>query len=196
VVTGAHFLRDDLTSTLVAAGLFSLFAVPPGYVLGWLTGLLHFRRQTLAWRFAISVPVSISAVPILAYWLDLVGGQVAVWIALALCWIAFAALFVGDARRGEIRFGRPSGFSIAFVLLAVVWAAVAFFSLVDLPIGGDRLYTSVTSADQNYRTAFTDAITRTGIAHPVNPLGYLDGPAPFRYHYFWFILCSLVDRAG
>jgi len=25
---------------------------------------------------------------------------------------------------------------------------------------------------------------------------YLDGPVPLRYHYFWFILCSLVDQAG
>ncbi len=82
---GAHFLRDDVISTLVAVVLFSLFAVPPGYVLGWLTGLLNFRRQSLAWRFAISVPVSISAVPILAYWLDKLGGSVAVWIACFRC---------------------------------------------------------------------------------------------------------------
>ena len=73
---------------------------------------------------------------------------------------------------------------------------MAFGSLVDLPVGGDRLYTSVTSADQAYRTAFTDTVTRTSIAHPINPLGYLDGPAPLRYHYFWFILCSLVDQVG
>ena len=48
----AHFLRDDILSTVLATGLVSaLFAIPPGYVLGWLTGLLDFRRQTLAWRF-------------------------------------------------------------------------------------------------------------------------------------------------
>ncbi len=84
------------------------------------------------------------------------------------------------------------------MLLAILWAAVAFGSLVDLPIGGDRLYTSTTSWDQTYRTSFTDAITRTGIAHPVNPIGYVDGPAPLRYHYFWFVLCSLagIKRVG
>jgi hypothetical protein len=196
-MTGAHFLRDDLISTLLATTLFSLLAVPPGYMLGCLTGLLDFRRQTLAWRFVISVPVSISVVPILAYWLDLLGGRTSVWIALAVCWIGFAGVFFADARRGEFHLSRiPSRASIAFVLLTVAWAVVAFGSLVDLPVGGDRLYTSVTSADQNFRTAFTDAVTRTSIAHPINPLGYLDGPAPLRYHFFWFALCSLADQLG
>ncbi|MCU1335578.1 MAG: hypothetical protein JWO19_1159 [Bryobacterales bacterium] len=188
-MTGAHFLRDDFISTLLASALFALFAVPPGYVLGWLTGLLNFRRQTLAWRFAISVPVSISAVPVLTYWLDKLGGPMVVWVTFAVCWIVFAGLVAADAHP-------QSRIPIAFVLLAVLWAAAAFGSLVDLPLGGDRLYASVTSWDQTYRTSVTDAITRTGFAHPVNPLGYVDGPAPLRYHYFWFILSSLVDQAG
>lgn len=194
-MSGAQFLRDDLISTVLATGLFTLFAVPPGYVLGWLTGFLNFRKQMLAWRFAISVPVSLSTVPIVAYWLDLMAGRVAVWAAFVVLWIVFTGLVVADACRGEIRV-RPalSGVSVAFILIAIVWAGVAFGSLVDLPIGGDRLYTSVTAADQSYRTAFTDAVTRTGISHPVNPLGYVNGPAPLRYHYFWFILCSLVDQ--
>jgi len=194
---GANLLREDFISTVLASLLFSLFAVPPGYVLGWFSGLLDFRKQTLAWRFTISVPVSLSTVPIGAYWVDLMGGRVAVWGAFVVLWVMFGGLVVADARRGEIRLGGAvSRVSIAFVALAVAWAAVAFGSLVDLPIGGDRLYTSVTAADQTYRTAFTDAITRTGISHPVNPLGYVDGPAPLRYHYFWFILCSLVDQMG
>ena len=60
-MTGAHFLRDDFVSTLLAAGLFLLFAVPQGYTLAWLTGLLDFRKLTLAWRFVISVPISIAS---------------------------------------------------------------------------------------------------------------------------------------
>jgi len=195
-MTAAHFLRDDFVSTLLAAGLFLLFAVPPGYILGWLTGLLDFRKQTLAWRFVISVPVSISVVPILAYWLDLLGGRPTVWTGFAIGWVVFAGVLVGDLRRNEIRIAPLSKSCIAFILLAMAWAVIAFGSLVDLPLGGDRLYLSITTWDQSYRVPFTDTITRTGIAHPVNPMFYLDGPVPLRYHYFWFILCSLVDQAG
>ena len=52
----AHtFWRDDIISTAIGTWTpFAVRRVPPGYVLGWLTGLLHFRRQTLAWRLAIS----------------------------------------------------------------------------------------------------------------------------------------------
>src|SRR5207244_509580 len=115
--------------------------------------------------------------------------------ALGLCSAGFAAILVADLRRGNIRFGVPSKASVPFLLMALAWVVLALASLTDAPVG-DRLYLSVTAADQSYRTAFTDAVTRTGIAHPVNPLGYINGPAPLRYHYFWFVLCSLVDQVG
>src|SRR6185503_3153029 len=129
-MTGAHFLRDDFVSTLLAAGLFLLFAVPPGYILGWLTGLLDFRRLTPARRFVISVPVSISVVPILAYWLDLLGGGPTFWAAFAIVWVAFAGLMADDFRHGEIRLAPLSKSSIAFIVLTIAWAVIAFGSLV------------------------------------------------------------------
>ena len=46
-MTGAHFLRDDVISTLFSTGLSLLLAVPPGYVVAWFTGLLNFRRGRL-----------------------------------------------------------------------------------------------------------------------------------------------------
>lgn len=196
-MTGAHFLREDVNATLLAIALFSLFAIPPGYVLSRLTGVLDFRQLTLAWRLVVSIPVSLSAIPMLAYWLDLVSGRVAVWFFFVSLWVSFVVLILLDYRRGEIRFSRrwPKGTNLC-ILLASAWAVLAFGSLVDIPIGGDRLYTSVTSSDQSYRTSFTDAVTRTSIAHPVNPTGFVGGAAPLRYHYFWFVMCSLVDQAG
>ena len=195
-MTSEHFFRSDVSSTLLAVVLFALFSIPLGYLLSWTAGLLNFRRLTLAWRLVVSIPVSLSAWPILAYCLDRLAGSVAVWLAFGLCGVAFLMILVSDTRRGETRLGLPSRDSIPFLLLTVAWVALVFASLVDLPLDHNRLYLSVTAADQSYRTAFTDAITRTSISHPVNPLGYLDGPAPLRYHYFWFILCSLVDQAG
>src|SRR5690348_1201137 len=106
-MTSTYFYQTDLISTLLAIVVFALFSVPPGYVLSRISGLLDFRRQPLAWRLIISIPVSLSACPILAYWLDRMAGPPAVWFAFALCWAVFAIFIVRDARNGEIRFTSP-----------------------------------------------------------------------------------------
>ncbi len=82
----------------------------------------------------------------------------------------------------------------AAYLIPIAWLVIVLFSLVDLQLG-NRLYFNVSSFDHSLRTEFTHAITRTGVP-PQNPLFDLGFTAPLRYHYFWFILCSLVERAG
>ena len=191
-----HILRQDLIVSLAATGLFTFIAFIPGYVLSWIADLLDFRSQTAGWRFVIAVPVSIAACPILAYWIDKLAGRTAVWVAFSLCWCGFAILMAGSIRRAGFRWRMPSKSSAIFTLVALLWIVIALGSVVDIPLGPDRLYASITAADQAYRTAFTDSVTRTGISHPVNPLYRVDGTAPLRYHYFWFILCSLVDQLG
>jgi len=191
-----HFLREDLMGSLAAVGLFALIAFVPGYVISWIADVLDFRSQGAGWRFVIAVPVSIAACPILAYWIDKLAGRTAVWVAFSLCWCAFAILVARSFHRAGFRWRAPSRSSLTFALVALLWIAIVLGSLLDIPLGHDRLYTSITGADQSYRTAFTDSVTRTGISHPVNPLYNIDGPAPLRYHYFWFILCSLVDQLG
>ncbi len=190
-----HFIRADLAGTLIGVCLFSLVALIPGYAVSWAANVLDFRSQTAVWKFVISVPVSIAVCPMLAYWADSLAGRAGVWTAFALCWAAFAALLTRAIWARRVRFHPPSRMTMVFAFLAVLWIALVLGSALDLRIG-NRLYASVTSADQSYRTAFTDAITRTGIAHPRNPYYSVDGPAPLRYHYFWFILCSLVNQLG
>ena len=188
-----HLIRADLDGTLIAICLFSLVAFVPGYVMSWVANVLDFRSQTAGWRFVISVPVSIAICPLLAYWVDGLADRAAVWTLFALCWLAFAVLFVAAISNRQIVFHLPSRMTVAFAFILILWIALVLGSALDLQFG-DRLYASVTSADQAFRVALTDAITRTGIAHPKNPYYYVDGPAAVRYHYFWFILCSLVDQ--
>ena len=191
-----HFLREDLISTFAAIGVSAFIAFIPGYVLSWIANILDFRSQTEGWRFVIAVPVSIAACPILAYWIDKLAGRMAVWAAFSVCWCGFAVLIISSLRKTGFRWQLTSKNSVTFGLVALLWIAVVLGSLVDIPLGTDRLYTSITAADQSYRTAFTDSVTRTSISHPLNPLYRIDGPAQLRYHYFWFILCSLVDQLG
>ena len=80
------------------------------------------------------------------------------------------------------------------LVVAVAWFAIGIFSLIDLQIG-EKLYFPVVSYDNTLRTAITAAISRTGVP-PQNPYFFPGNPVALRYHYFWFLLCSLIDQAG
>src|SRR5690606_16677857 len=80
------------------------------------------------------------------------------------------------------------------LLAALIWIFIGTFSLIDLQVG-QRLYFSVTSYDYTKNISVTDAITRTGVP-PVNPSFRPGYDVPLFYYYFWFMMCSLVDRVG
>lgn len=190
-----NYTAIDLTGTLLATLLFAAVLVPPGYVLAWATNLAKFRALDARWRFLLSVPLGIAVCPITIYLLDFAYPPL-VWAALAASWIVFIVLWCGQ-------FGHPSLLSswrafripLAAVLIVLAWATVAIGSLIDLQFN-NRLDPSIVIYDHSLRTAVTDAITRTSFSHPSNPTYHVNGPAALRYHFFWFMLCSLVDRLG
>lgn len=190
-----NFTAIDLAGTLIALLLFGPVLIAPGYVIAWIVNLFRFRTLDAPWRFVLSLPLSIALCPIVIYLLDLVYTPL-VWAGFAASWIAFAALWCGG-------FGHPSLLAslprfrvpVAAVLIATTWTTIAVGSLIDLQID-DRLDTSIVAFDHTLRTAMTDAITRTGFSHPANPYYYIHKPANLRYHYFWFMLCSVVDQLG
>src|SRR5579863_6056398 len=187
-----NFMIADLLGTSAAFFLFTLVIFVPGYVLGWLADLFSFRRRSRLARFAIAVALSVGVSPILTYllwhW-----SIAAVWSLYAACWIGFLALIVRERR---IWFSRPAISKRVAIVLAIVagWVVLGLVCLVDLQIG-DRLYYPTGAYDYTLRTTITAAITRTGIP-PHNPYFFPGRPFLLRYHYFWFILCSLVDQLG
>ncbi len=134
--------------------------------------------------------------PILLYWSARAGGASGIWVLYACFWVAGLALLCG--RFGHESFGRSirqlSNIPVSSVVIALLWFAIAICALADLQIG-DRLYYSVMTYDHGFRTELTDAITRTGIP-PANPFQFTSGPTPMRYHYFWYAICSFVERMG
>jgi hypothetical protein len=183
-----NFTASDIVATSVAFVLFSLFAFVPGYVLSWALDLLGFRSRTVLGRFVISVPVSIAAFPVLTY-LAWHWSLTAVWVLHGVCWLAFCVLLFD-------RWKRPM-LSRRIVILCVIgaaWVVVGMFCLIDLQIK-NRLYFPTVSYDYMLRVAITSSITRSGVP-PNNPYFSLGQAFPLRYHYFWFLPCSLVDRLG
>jgi len=165
-----------------------LFAFAPGYTFGWFTNVFEFRRCRLATRIAAAVPISIGLSPIVAYslwriWLPLV------WIVFGASGIACAALLASDWRSRKLGLSRSGRWVLG---IAAGWLVVGALSLIDIQLG-NRLYFPFSTYDHQTRAAFTAALTRDGVP-PHNPFFFAGQPAPLRYHYFWLILCSLVNR--
>jgi hypothetical protein len=187
-----NFFLSDLIATSAAFCLFALFLFVPGYVFGWLLDIFGFRRRSLRARLAMSTPLSIGICPILTYLLWR-WSLPAVWTMYAGCWIAFLALLVHDRC---LWLSRPRISKTVGILLAIVagWVVVGMLCLVDMQIG-DRLYFPSIAYDYMLRTAVTASITHTGVP-PYNPYFFPGHPALLRYHYFWYLPCSLVDQLG
>ena len=190
VVPIHHFMAEDLAGSLLAIGVLPLVVWVPGYALAWLLDLFEFRRRTAAFRAAFSVPLSIAVCPIVTYLLGRFGSMSAVWTFYIAAAALVSILGWRAARRG--RFVRPKGWGV-FAAAALVWLGVALFSLIDWQIG-NRLYYPANALDYSLRAALTHSIGATGIP-PQSPLFLPPGhPVALRYHYFWLLLLSLVNR--
>jgi hypothetical protein len=187
-----NFTLTDISASLAAVCLFPLFVLIPGYAVAWLLDLFEFRRRTVLFRAVLSVPLSISIAPILSY----LSGR---YLSMSVVWALYAAswLYVGVVAFKGRNAGAPRTPARAWRMPAAilsVWTALALFSLVDLQLGG-KLYYSTIALDYSVRAQFIHSLSSTGIP-PVNPFFFPGHGEPLRYHYFWLILCSLVDVAG
>jgi hypothetical protein len=189
-----NFMIDDLIGSLKAIGLFPLFVLVPGYATAWLLRLFEFRQRTTAFRIALSIPLSMAICPIATYLTGRFGSMNAVWVFYAVAAIYFLAVSLGQLRKAiPRRFGLPRDLRI-FAIISAVWLAVAIFSLIDIQ-NGDRLYYPANAYDNSVHTEFIHSISATGIP-PQNPFYLAGPPATLRYHYFWLLMCSLVESAG
>jgi hypothetical protein len=192
----SNFTVADLVGSICGVLLFLPLMTAPGYTAAWFSNALGFRSLAFSWRVLISIPLSLALSPILTYWLGSLMGWTGVWgfyaCASLLCALLLAGFF--GHRRLSACFSELGSVPRTAYALAAIWLAVSVISLVDVQIG-HRLYFSGSVYDHSVRTAITDAITRTGV-RPFNPFYDLGSLAPLRYHYFWFIACSLIDRLG
>jgi len=192
-VTPAHFTAEDVKASFLAVCLFPAFLVFPGYGIAKVFDLFDFGRRTLAFRMVASVPLSMAITPILTYLLGRVSGT-AVWVMYAAFALYFLASIVPDLRRGRWHPTPLSRETLIFMGIAVVWLVIAILSLVDLQFGNKNYYSTL-AMDYSLRTSFVQSISATGIP-PNNPFFSPGQVYPLRYHYFWLLLCSLIDQLG
>ncbi len=181
----AHFMRDDLAGVALATLLFGLLFIPPGFAIAWAFNLLSFRTISTGWRIVSGLAISVAMVPAIEFLLWTYLTLAAVWVFHLAAAVVCAGLMF---RSGKFSFPRWTAMA-AFAWLAIVWA-----SGIDLQIG-NRLFPSVLIYDYNVRSAMIDGITKLGV--PAKNALYFPGHLELlRYHYFWFLPCALVERAG
>lgn len=180
----------DVLGCLRDVAAFAAVLLAPGYCLAWGCNLMGFRARTLGQRLAWAVALSFAAMTIVSILLAKAVSLTAVcWLAGA-CAVGCAMLLAREmwSRRHSLTSKwRPIGGYIA-----AAWALFAIFELVDVGVGS-RLFFSVTVFDHALRTAFVDAVMRTGVP-PSNPLFWPGHAAPMRYYYFWYVLTAVAAK--
>jgi hypothetical protein len=181
----AHFMRDDLTGVALATVLLGLLLIPPGFTIAWIFDLLNFRASSPAWKIVLGLGVSVAMVPAIDFLLWNYLTVAAAWVFHLLALVACAVLI----SRG----GKPA-FPKWVIVTGFVWLAIVYASGIDLQIG-NRLFPSVMVYDYNVRSSVIDAIARLGLPAK-NPFYFPGHFEALRYHYFWFVVSALVERAG
>ncbi len=190
-MTPTHsFMLADLGQSLAAVCLFPLFVFVPGYVLAWLSNLAQFRQRSTAFRLTLSVPLSISICPILIYLVGRFASMQFAWGIFAAVWLCFLVIVARQARP----FAFLSRSALPFAIVVALWTALAVSSLIDLQ-WRHKVYFSTVVLDYSVRTQFIHSITATGVP-PANPFFYPGHAVPIRYHYFWLLVCSMVEQMG
>jgi hypothetical protein len=189
----------DFGTALKAFAVFSFFMVAPGYVAGWLSDACGFRKGSALRQAALTVPLSVSVVPILVYlpWRFL--SIRAVWVVMATVGAAFLVIVAMELREASrrpaaFRWQRRAAWIVGLTAVAV-WMLIGLGSLLDLRIG-NRLYRSVTVYDYLSRIPIANSISHQDKLPAITPFLTLREPVPLRYHYFWPMVCGLITVAG
>lgn len=189
---GDALTRGDILGCLRGVAAFAPVLLAPGYCLAWACDFIGFRKRAIGERIAWGVAISFAVMTIAAVELGKYGSLSAVcWLA-GLCGLGFTAIVLCDSWK------RPPGvigeWNLWAMGIAAAWILFVVAELVDVGVG-DRLYLSVTIFDHALRTAFVNAVMRTGVP-PANPLFLPGHAAPMRYYYFWYVSTAVAARLG
>lgn len=178
----------DISRIVVAFLLFIPLLLLPGYCIAAAADLWRIRTQSFVAQCAISLTLSTAVMPIVTFllWTRTFALVVALYVTAA----ALSLILAVHHRKQMPRLALPW----SLIAVACAWSVLALASLVDMP-AAHGLYPTVLSLDHSFRTEFVAAAARAHTLPPASPF-FLDAgrPVPFRYHYFWFMLCGAVSR--
>jgi hypothetical protein len=191
-----NFTLHDVIGFLTGSILFGFIFIPPGFVAGYTFDLFDFRTRKWITRFGFSLLLSSAITPAIFFLTYRIVSETFTYVIL----FAFAALFLlqlfGESGYkfifSEIK---ENKYARVFAGITIGWVIFVLISLMDIQ-WGNKLYFNITAFDYQTRVSVIDAITRTGVP-PINPSYHPGEPVKLTFlYYFWYILCSLVDKLG
>ena len=148
--------------------------------------------ERIFWSVPLSVAVSTIASVLIGKFLSLTA-VVVFFLAGAALWLAIVGKEWLQLRRAGKKWNigwHPLGGTA--LAMAILWIAVAVFSLVDLE-SNHHLFMNLAMLDQSYRIDWTGSVLRTGVP-PANPLYLYEHPVVMRNYYFWYVICAAVAK--
>ncbi len=182
------YMLRDIGGSLWGVVVFALALIAPGYVTAYTSDVCEFRHRGLSEQLAWSVLLSFGVGTMLVLGAVWLGGTTCGAAVLLACGIVAAIVF---SRRGSRETWSWSAIT-PFVLLCLFLCVIVTGSLIDIGLHS-RLFMSVTAYDNALRTAFVEAVLRSGVP-PANPAYWPGHDAPMRYYYFWYVLCAAVAK--
>jgi len=186
-----HATVRDLGEYAVGFGLLALLLLPPGFVLGWLTDVLAFRKRPFAGQLCLALLLSLAVCPVLTHLVGTFAGFGLVWVGYATVLLALPLVLW---RRSSTEAVSDDGGAIPLLIAAVVWVALTGYALVDVEVDGG-LGRCVSHYDHAKHTAVIDAVVRTGLP-PENPSFHPGEARPLYYYYFWHAVVGVAGRLG
>jgi predicted membrane channel-forming protein YqfA (hemolysin III family) len=187
-----NYMLVDIAETVVAAIVFSLMFLPPGFVLGWASNMFGFRARSAVEKILISIVLSAATVPVIAVLVGRFFSLTGVVVVVLLLALAAAALAWKKHRPNWGVFFRASRSTWSGLGMMAVWSVLAILSLMDLQLA-NRLYVSTAIYDHSVRIPFVEAVARTGVP-PLNPFYGLGKIPVLRYYYYWYVVCALPEH--
>ena len=191
-----NFTLQDVIGFLIGFILFGLIFIPPGFVTGYTFDLFDFRSRKWITRFGFALLLSSAITPVLFFLTYRMVSETFTYIILFIFAILFLLEFLSEhSYKSMFSEIKENKYARLFIITAVGWVIFTMISLVDIQ-WGNRLYFNITAFDYQTRVSVIDAITRTGVP-PTNPSYHPGEPVKLTFlYYFWYILCSLIDKLG
>lgn len=181
-----EFTLIDAGKMAAAFALLPLILILPGYALARALGVAGFAFRPAWQKLLLALLFSTSVMPVVAHLAGRAAGVPGASTVTLLCASVSAWFLWRDGIRRRKAPWRP------FAWFCAAWAAIVFFSLIDLQIG-HRLYPSAVSFDLSFRSILTEQFAQFPDV-PGNPFFFDGQPSGLRYHYFWFLYCGLLER--
>jgi hypothetical protein len=182
-----NFMISDTVGTLLGALLVIPILVIPGLAISHLTNALEFKSMSSGLRNAVGLVLGMATMPGLLFLVSRLLPFFYVWVMLA----AFNCFWLATV----VKYNSSEWFDRNSWLFISLMALLGTATVIPIQIG-EELFPFLRIKAPAYYILIISSFVE-GIVPP-NNYGYnlIEASGPIKYHYFWFLTCSIIDQLG